>query len=116
MRIFLLYYFLSFLFSQQVLDCQSLILNFSEIIFYFRNMTRSHVKYQIARDDVDPSEYLAQNVPDFQNVMKPEPTFWNKAFHVFLLISIYFILSIGLTFYNPWLYNTYVSNCTDNSK
>lgn len=72
-------------------------------------MTRSHIKYQIARDDVE-SEYLPQNVPDFQNVIKPEPTFWRKAYQVFLLISAYFILSIGLTFYNPWLYNTYVSN------
>lgn len=73
-------------------------------------MTRSHVKYQIARDDIDTSEYLPQNVLDFQNVTKSESTFWRKALHVFLLISAYFILSIGLTFYNPWLYNTYVSN------
>ncbi|CAL1679930.1 unnamed protein product [Lasius platythorax] len=70
-------------------------------------MTRSHIKYQIARDDVDTSEYLPQSVPDFQNITKPEPTFWRKAYQVFLLISAYFILSIGLTFYNPWLYNTY---------
>jgi len=73
-------------------------------------MTRSHIKYQIARDDVDTSEYLPQNVPDFQNVTSPEITFWRKAYHVFLLIFVYFVLSIGLTFYNPWLYNTYVSN------
>ncbi|XP_018369481.1 PREDICTED: solute carrier family 35 member C2 [Trachymyrmex cornetzi] len=73
-------------------------------------MTRSHVKYQIARDDVDTSEYLPQNIPDFQNVTKTEPTFWRKAFHIFLLISAYFILSIGLTFYNPWLYNAYGFN------
>lgn len=72
-------------------------------------MTRSHIKYQIARDDVE-SEYLPQNVPDFQNVIKPEPTFWRKAYQVFLLIFAYFILSIGLTFYNPWLYNTYGFN------
>lgn len=73
-------------------------------------MTRSHIKYQIARDDVDTTEYLPQSVTDFQNATKPEPTFWRKAFQAFVLISIYFILSIGLTFYNPWLYNTYVSN------
>lgn len=73
-------------------------------------MTRSYVKYQIARDDVDTSDYLPQGVPDIHNVTKPEPTLWKKAFQVFLLISAYFILSIGLTFYNPWLYNTYVSN------
>ncbi|KAG5332164.1 S35C2 protein, partial [Acromyrmex heyeri] len=73
-------------------------------------MTRSHVKYQIARDDVDTSEYLPQNIPDFQNVTKTEPTFWRKTFHIFLLISAYFILSIGLTFYNPWLYNAYGFN------
>ncbi|XP_050455638.1 solute carrier family 35 member C2 [Cataglyphis hispanica] len=73
-------------------------------------MTRLHIKYQIARDDVDTSEYLPQNVPDFQNVTSSEPTFWRKACHVFLLISVYFVLSIGLTFYNPWLYNTYKFN------
>ncbi|XP_029161955.1 solute carrier family 35 member C2-like [Nylanderia fulva] len=73
-------------------------------------MTRSHIKYQIARDDVETSEYLPQNVPDFQNVIKPEATFWRKAYQVCLLISAYFILSIGLTFYNPWLYNTYGFN------
>lgn len=73
-------------------------------------MTRLHIKYQIARDDVDTSEYLPQNVPDFQNLTSSEPTFWRKACHVFLLISAYFVLSIGLTFYNPWLYNTYVSS------
>ncbi|EZA57504.1 hypothetical protein DMN91_009880 [Ooceraea biroi] len=70
-------------------------------------MTRSHVKYQIARDDVDTSDYLPQNVPDYQNVTKPEATFWRKAFQAFLLISAYFVLSISLTFYNPWLYKTY---------
>ncbi|KAL6261413.1 hypothetical protein P5V15_006508 [Pogonomyrmex californicus] len=73
-------------------------------------MTRSHVKYQIARNDIDTPEYVSQNVPDFHNVTNPESTFWRRAFHIFLLISAYFILSIGLTFYNPWLYNTYGFN------
>ncbi|XP_070148810.1 solute carrier family 35 member C2-like [Polyergus mexicanus] len=74
------------------------------------NMTRSHIKYQIARDNVDTSEYLSQNIPDFQNVTSSEPTFGRKACHMFLLIYIYFVLSISLTFYNPWLYNTYEFN------
>ncbi|XP_025074397.1 solute carrier family 35 member C2 [Pogonomyrmex barbatus] len=73
-------------------------------------MTRSHVKYQIARNDIDTPEYVSQNIPDFHNVTNPESTFWRRAFHIFLLISAYFILSIGLTFYNPWLYNTYGFN------
>lgn len=73
-------------------------------------MTRSHIKYQIARDDVDTTDYLPQNVPDIQNISKLETSFWRKAFHAFLLISAYFVLSVGLTFYQPWLYNTYVSN------
>lgn len=73
-------------------------------------MTRLHIKYPIARDDVDISEYLPQNVPDFQNVTSPKSTFWRKAYQKLLLISIYFVLSIGLTFYNPWLYNTYGFN------
>jgi len=77
-------------------------------------MTRSYVKYQIARDDVDTSDYRPQSVPDIHNVTKLESTFWRNAFQVFVLISVYFTLSIGLTFYNPWLYNTYVSNFTRN--
>lgn len=75
-------------------------------------MTRPYVKYQIARDDVDTTDYLPQNVPDFQNVSKLETSFWKKASQALLLISAYFVLSVGLTFYQPWLYNTYVSNCT----
>jgi len=81
-------------------------------------MTRSHVKYQIARDDVDishieTSDYLSQNIPDcetYQNAIRPEVAFWRKMSQAFLLISAYFVLSISLTFYNPWLYKTYVSN------
>lgn len=75
-------------------------------------MTRSHVKYQIARDDVDTTDYLPQNISDFQNVSKLETSFWRKVSQALLLISLYFVLSVGLTFYQPWLYNTYVSNCT----
>lgn len=56
------------------------------------------------------SDYLPQNVPDFQNIPKAEPTFWRKISRAFLLISGYFVLSVGLTFYQPWLYNTYVSH------
>lgn len=74
-------------------------------------MTRSHVKYQIARDDVETTDYMPQNVPEFQNISKLEASFWRKAFQALLLISAYFVLSVGLTFYQPWLYNTYVSNC-----
>lgn len=77
-------------------------------------MTRSHIKYQIAKEDVDSSDYLPQNVSEFQNVSIPESSFWRKAFQALLLISAYFVLSVGLTFYQPWLYNTYVSNDISN--
>lgn len=74
-------------------------------------MTRSYVKYQIARDDADnTSDYLSQNIPDVQNVSKAEPSFWRKVSRALLLISAYFVLSVGLTFYQPWLYNTYKFN------
>lgn len=73
-------------------------------------MTRSHIKYQIARDDVDSTGYLPRNGTDFQNLSKSESLFWKKAFQALLLILAYFVLSVGLTFYQPWLYNTYVSN------
>lgn len=70
-------------------------------------MTRSHVKYQIARDDGDASDYFSQHNQEFQTVSKKEPSFWKNAIRAVLLISIYFVFSIGLTFYQQWLYRTY---------
>lgn len=72
-------------------------------------MTRSHIKYEIAKDADDASDYFIQHVQQFSGAFKQETSIWKKAFLTFLLILIYFVLSVGLTFYLKWLYNTYVS-------
>ncbi|XP_017885356.2 solute carrier family 35 member C2-like [Ceratina calcarata] len=70
-------------------------------------MTRSHVKYQIAKDTDDTSDYFLQPVQEYSNVSKKEVSLWKKTFRILLLILCYFVLSVGLTFYVQWLYNTY---------
>ncbi|XP_076171108.1 solute carrier family 35 member C2-like [Ptiloglossa arizonensis] len=70
-------------------------------------MTRSHIKYEIAKDADDASDYFIQHVQQFSGAFKQETSIWKKAFLTFLLILIYFVLSVGLTFYLKWLYNTY---------
>lgn len=72
-------------------------------------MTRSHIKYQIAKDVDDTSEYFLQPVQDFTNISKKDVPPWKRASQMAVLIVLYFILSVGLTFYVQWLYNTYVS-------
>jgi len=81
------------------------VLNLLVILFL---LSRSLVKYQIARDDVDISEYIPQNIPDFQNVTKPESILEKNILRIFINLLLYsltliasFILSIDLTFYNP---------------
>lgn len=71
-------------------------------------MSRSSIKYQIVKKD-DTLYYLSsQNTQDYQNIPKKEPCI--GALQTILIISIYFVLSIGLTFYQKWLFKTYVSN------
>lgn len=72
-------------------------------------MTRSHIKYQIAKDTDDTSDYFLEPVQEFSNASKKEVSFWKKFFQIIILILCYFVLSVGLTFYVQWLYNTYVS-------
>ncbi|XP_028523257.1 solute carrier family 35 member C2 isoform X2 [Apis cerana] len=70
-------------------------------------MTRSHIKYQIAKDADDTSDYFLQPVQELSNISKKEISLWKKIFRTIILIFCYFILSVGLTFYVQWLYNTY---------
>ncbi|KAK9302099.1 hypothetical protein QLX08_005819 [Tetragonisca angustula] len=70
-------------------------------------MTRSYIKYQIAKDADDTSDYFLQPIQEFSNVSKKEIPFWKKTFQIIILILCYFVLSVGLTFYVQWLYNTY---------
>ncbi|XP_012238323.1 solute carrier family 35 member C2 [Bombus impatiens] len=70
-------------------------------------MTRSHIKYQIAKDTDDTSDYFLEPVQEFPNLSKKEVSFWKKSFQIIILILCYFVLSVGLTFYVQWLYNTY---------
>lgn len=74
-----------------------------------RNMPRSNVKYQLAGDDEETNDYFLQHVPDHQAAVR-KAIFWNKMMQSFLLIAVYFVLSIGLTFYQKWLYGTYVGS------
>lgn len=72
-------------------------------------MTRSHIKYQIAKDVDDTSDYFLQSVQEFSSMSKKEISPWRKTLQTITLILIYFVLSVGLTFYVQWLYSTYVS-------
>ncbi|KZC08441.1 PREDICTED: solute carrier family 35 member C2 [Dufourea novaeangliae] len=73
-------------------------------------MTRSHIKYQIAKDAEDTSDYFLQPVQEFSATSKKDISLWKGAFKKFILIITYFVLSVGLTFYLQWLYNTYGFN------
>ncbi|XP_035739298.1 solute carrier family 35 member C2-like isoform X1 [Vespa mandarinia] len=71
-------------------------------------MSRSSIKYQIVKKD-DTLYYLSsKNTQDYQNIPKKEPCI--GAVQTILIISIYFVLSIGLTFYQKWLFKTYGFN------
>ncbi|XP_053995025.1 solute carrier family 35 member C2 [Hylaeus anthracinus] len=73
-------------------------------------MTRSHIKYEIAKDTDDTSDCFLQPVQEFSGTIKKETSAWKKAIQTFILILIYFSLSVGLTFYLQWLYKTYGFN------
>lgn len=72
-------------------------------------MPRSNVKYEIAREDPDSADYFLQHVPEFPTASKWEKSFWHKILQSVFFISVYFVLSVGLTFYQQWLYKAYVS-------
>lgn len=70
-------------------------------------MTKSDIKYEIANGD-DEQDYY-QTAQDFQLPVKPKTSIFRQILNTTLLISAYFVLSVGLTFYLRWLYSTYVS-------
>ena len=67
-------------------------------------MPRSNIKYQLTGDDDDSNDYFLQHVQDYQSNSKTA-NFWRKMIQTLLLISVYFVLSISLTFYQQWLYS-----------
>lgn len=71
-------------------------------------MPRSNIKYELAGDDEDTNDYFLQHVQEYQNVSE-KTVFWRKMMRTITIIAIYFVLSIGLTFYQKWLYDIYVS-------
>ncbi|XP_012143878.1 solute carrier family 35 member C2 isoform X1 [Megachile rotundata] len=73
-------------------------------------MTRSHIKYEIAKDADDTADYFLQPVQEFPNTSKKEVSPWKRLFQIAVLIVTYFVLSVGLTFYVQWLYNSYGFN------
>ncbi|XP_015607112.1 solute carrier family 35 member C2 [Cephus cinctus] len=76
-------------------------------LFYGKNMPRSNVKYEIANQDADTSDYFLSHVQEFQNSTTMQTSFSRKILQTILLISLYFVLSIGLTFYQKWVLKSY---------
>ncbi|XP_014218676.1 solute carrier family 35 member C2 [Copidosoma floridanum] len=72
-------------------------------------MPRSNVKYELTRHEEDTNDYFLQNVQEYQTILKKN-VFWHKLLQTGGLICLYFVLSIGLTFYQKWLYGTYKLN------
>ncbi|XP_011495726.1 PREDICTED: solute carrier family 35 member C2 [Ceratosolen solmsi marchali] len=72
-------------------------------------MPRSNIKYELTGDDEDTNNYFAQHAQEYQTLSK-KAIFWRKMMQTIILISVYFVLSIGLTFYQKWLYGTYKLN------
>ncbi|XP_043248362.1 solute carrier family 35 member C2 [Colletes gigas] len=70
-------------------------------------MTKLHIKYEIAKDADDTSDYFLWPVQESSGAVKKETSGWKKTVQTLVLILIYFILSVGLTFYLQWLYDTY---------
>lgn len=68
-----------------------------------KNMPRSNVKYEIANQDADTPDFFLQHTPEFKNLPKKRLPFWWSILLTSLLILLYFILSVGLTFYQQWL-------------
>ncbi|XP_058798469.1 solute carrier family 35 member C2 [Phymastichus coffea] len=72
-------------------------------------MPRSNIKYELAEDDEETYDYFIQHAPEHQPATR-KTLFWNKLMQTITLIAVYFVLSIGLTFYQKWLYGTYKFN------
>ncbi|XP_051163493.1 solute carrier family 35 member C2 [Leptopilina boulardi] len=73
-------------------------------------MPRFNVKYEIARDDVENIEYFLQNDKNLQTSSKKQLIFPQNQFLLIIIICPYFVLSMGLTFYQKWLFKTYDFN------
>ncbi|KAF7987659.1 hypothetical protein HCN44_003522 [Aphidius gifuensis] len=72
--------------------------------------SRSDIKYEIARNDQDDQntiDYYLHHSQDYQTTKKIEKSIFYTLSKSLIIILIYFILSVGLTFYNQWLYNDY---------
>lgn len=74
--------------------------------------SRSDIKYEITRsneDDRNTIDYYLHQSQDYQTTTKIEKSIFYTLSKSLIIILIYFILSVSLTFYNQWLYNDYVS-------
>lgn len=72
-------------------------------------MPRSNVKYELTKHDEETNDYFLHHVQDYQMASK-KAFFWHKMIQSIILISFYFLFSIGLTFYQKWIYENYVSS------
>ncbi|KAK0088573.1 hypothetical protein PV325_011493 [Microctonus aethiopoides] len=69
-------------------------------------MPRANIKYELARDDPDTMDYYLQHAEDYQTTSKIQKSFFNIYGKSLILISIYFVLSVGLTFYQKRLFHS----------
>ncbi|XP_063978558.1 solute carrier family 35 member C2 [Diachasmimorpha longicaudata] len=70
-------------------------------------MPRSDIKYEIARNDPDTTEYYLQHAEDYQPTTKGGKTFGRTVVVSLVLIGFYFVLSVGLTFFQQWFNHKY---------
>lgn len=72
-------------------------------------MPKSNVKYQIASQEADTPDFFVQHATDFKNTRQKQLPFWWGIVLTTSVILLYFVLSVGLTFYQQWLFKTWAS-------
>ncbi|XP_046603888.1 solute carrier family 35 member C2 [Neodiprion virginianus] len=68
-----------------------------------KNMPKSNIKYEIANQEPDVPDYFLQHDTQFKNTPTKHLSFWWGILLTSLLILLYFVLSVGLSFYQQWL-------------
>ncbi|XP_074097468.1 solute carrier family 35 member C2-like [Cotesia typhae] len=65
-------------------------------------MPISDVKYEAARDEPEPLDCYLQHAQEYQTTSKVPKSFWNIFGRSLVLVGSYFILSVGLTYFQQW--------------
>lgn len=72
-------------------------------------MPISDVKYEAARDEPEPLDCYLQHAQEYQTTSKVPKSFWNIFGRSLVLVGSYFILSVGLTYFQQWFLKDHVS-------